>query len=135
MGRVLVVVEAIGREPNGSLDQVEQTLALAAKERDRLGFRRFHLETSHYAASSAGTARAGEVVGPGSRPLRGQPSKEFGMADQESEQKTDKEYKPIPIMQRILDDPFLLLTFGLVVPTVFYILWGVMEVVTIPLAK
>ncbi len=54
-----------------------------------------------------------------------------------SEQKTDKdkEYKPIPIMQRILDDPFLLLLLGLVVPTVFYILWGVMEVVTIPLAK
>jgi hypothetical protein len=57
------------------------------------------------------------------------------MAEQESEKKTDKEYKPIPIMQRILDDPFLLLTLGLVVPTVFYILWGVMEVVTIPLAK
>jgi len=57
------------------------------------------------------------------------------MAEQESEQKTDKEYKPIPIMQRILDDPFLLLMLGLVVPTVFYILWGVMEVVTIPLAK
>ncbi len=53
----------------------------------------------------------------------------------ESEQKPDKEYKPIPIMQRILDDPFLLLALGLVVPTVFFILWGVMEVVTIPLAK
>jgi hypothetical protein len=54
------------------------------------------------------------------------------MTDQQEEK---KEYKPIPIMQRILDDPFLLLTFGLVVPTVFYVLWGVMEVVTIPLAK
>jgi hypothetical protein len=55
------------------------------------------------------------------------------MAEQEPESKD--EYKPIPIMQRILDDPFLLLVFGLVVPTVFYILWGVMEVVTIPLGK
>jgi len=55
------------------------------------------------------------------------------MAEQET--KSKDEYKPIPIMQRILDDPFLLLVFGLVVPTVFYILWGVMEVVTIPLAK
>jgi len=53
----------------------------------------------------------------------------------ESEQKTDKEYKPIPIMQRILDDPFLLLALAVVVPAVFYVLWGVMEIVTIPLAK
>jgi len=53
----------------------------------------------------------------------------------EQEPKPKEKYEPIPIMQRILDDPFLLLVFGLVVPTVFYILWGVMEVVTIPLGK
>ena len=41
---------------------------------------------------------------------------------------------PIPVMQRILDDQFFLVMLGLVVPTVFYTLWGVMEVVTIPLA-
>ncbi len=41
----------------------------------------------------------------------------------------------IPAMQRILDNPFLLLFLGVVIPTVFYILWGIMEVVTIPLAK
>ncbi|HYA37920.1 MAG TPA: hypothetical protein VEI74_06590 [Candidatus Methylomirabilis sp.] len=41
----------------------------------------------------------------------------------------------VPAMQRVLDNPFLLLFLGVVVPTVFYILWGVMEVVTIPLAK
>ncbi len=41
----------------------------------------------------------------------------------------------IPAMQRVLDNPFLLLFIGVVVPTVFYILWGIMEVVTIPLAK
>ena len=41
----------------------------------------------------------------------------------------------MPTMQRILDNPFLLLFIGVVVPTVFYILWGIMEVVTIPLAK
>lgn len=41
----------------------------------------------------------------------------------------------IPAMQRVLDNPFLLLFLGVVIPTVFYILWGVMEVVTIPLAK
>jgi hypothetical protein len=62
--------------------------------------------------------------------FRGQPAREFAM----SEDQVKKENEPIPIMQRILDDPFLLLAFGIVVPTVFYILWGVMEVVTIPLA-
>jgi len=41
----------------------------------------------------------------------------------------------IPVMQRILDNPFLLLFLGVVIPTVFYILWGIMEIVTIPIAK
>lgn len=41
----------------------------------------------------------------------------------------------IPVMQRVLDNPFLLLFLGVVFPTVFYILWGIMEVVSIPLAK
>lgn len=38
----------------------------------------------------------------------------------------------IPVMQKVLDNPFLLLFLGVVMPTVFYILWGVMEIVTIP---
>ena len=37
-----------------------------------------------------------------------------------------------PIMQRVVDNPFLLLFLGVVMPTVFYILWGVMEIVTLP---
>jgi hypothetical protein len=41
----------------------------------------------------------------------------------------------IPVMQRILDNPFLLLFIGVVVPTVFYIVWGIMELVTIPVAR
>jgi len=41
----------------------------------------------------------------------------------------------IPVMQRILDNPFLLLFLGVVIPTVFYILWGVMEIVSIPISK
>ncbi len=41
----------------------------------------------------------------------------------------------IPAMQKLLDNPFLLLFLGVMVPTVFYIVWGVMEIVTIPLAK
>ena len=41
----------------------------------------------------------------------------------------------VPVMQKILDNPFLLLFLGVVFPTVFYIVWGIMELVTIPLAK
>lgn len=40
----------------------------------------------------------------------------------------------VPVMQQVLDNPFLLLFLGITVPTVFYIIWGVMEIVTIPLA-
>ena len=41
----------------------------------------------------------------------------------------------IPVMQQILDNPFLLLFLGVTIPTVFYIIWGIMEIVTIPIAK
>ncbi len=40
----------------------------------------------------------------------------------------------IPFFQRVLDNPFLLLFLGIVMPTVFYILWGIMEIATIPVA-
>ena len=47
---------------------------------------------------------------------------------------TEQDTVRVPVMQRILDNPFLLLFIGVVVPTVFYIVWGVMELVTIPVA-
>jgi hypothetical protein len=43
--------------------------------------------------------------------------------------------EPIPFMQRVLDNPFLLLFLGVVIPSVLYVLWGVMEVASIPIAK
>ena len=43
--------------------------------------------------------------------------------------------EPIPFMQRVLDNPFLLLFLGVTVPTVLYLIWGVMEVAQIPIAK
>ena len=42
--------------------------------------------------------------------------------------------EPIPFMQRVLDNPFLLLFLGVVVPAVFYVIWGIMEVTSIPIA-
>ncbi len=52
------------------------------------------------------------------------------MSDENREENED-----IPVMQRILDNPFLLLFLGVVVPTVFYIIWGIMEIIHIPIAK
>ena len=40
----------------------------------------------------------------------------------------------IPFMQRVLDNPFLLLFLGVAVPAVLYLMWGLMEVAQIPLA-
>ncbi len=41
----------------------------------------------------------------------------------------------IPIMQRIIDNPFILLFIGVAVPTVFYVVWGIMEIISIPTAN
>lgn len=40
----------------------------------------------------------------------------------------------IPVMQRVLDSPFLLLFIGVTIPTVLYLMWGLMEIASIPLA-
>ncbi|MCC7412294.1 MAG: hypothetical protein IT495_11795 [Gammaproteobacteria bacterium] len=47
----------------------------------------------------------------------------------------DTQAERIPAMQRILDNPFLLLFLGVTIPTVLYVIWGVMEIVQIPIAK
>jgi len=47
----------------------------------------------------------------------------------------DGEDERIPTMQQILDNPFLLLFLGVVIPTVFYLIWGIMEIISIPIAK
>lgn len=40
----------------------------------------------------------------------------------------------IPFMQRVMDNHFLLLFLGVTIPTVLYIMWGIMELVGIPVA-
>ena len=47
---------------------------------------------------------------------------------------TGGEQEQIPFMQRILDNPFILLFVGILFPAVFYIIWGIMEIVNIPIA-
>lgn len=46
-----------------------------------------------------------------------------------------KDEERVPAMQQVLENPFLLLFLGVAVPTVFYIVWGVMEIINIPIAK
>ena len=41
----------------------------------------------------------------------------------------------IPLMQKLLDNPFLLLFIGVSVPMLVYTLWGILEILTVPLAK
>ena len=38
----------------------------------------------------------------------------------------------VPMMQKLLDNPFLLLFIGVASPAVLYLGWGLMEIVTIP---
>ena len=46
----------------------------------------------------------------------------------------NEEEERIPAMQAMMDNPFLLLFIGVVMPTVFYVIWGLMEVITLPVA-
>jgi hypothetical protein len=54
------------------------------------------------------------------------------MSDHETAAQAEEE--KIPAMQHILDNPFLLLFLGVAMPTVLYIVWGVMEIVGIPIS-
>jgi hypothetical protein len=45
-----------------------------------------------------------------------------------------EDLEPIPAMQRFLDNPFILLVLGIAIPSVFYIIWGIIEITQIPIA-
>jgi hypothetical protein len=40
----------------------------------------------------------------------------------------------VPLMQQLLDNPFLLLFLGVLIPMIVYTLWGVIDILTVPLA-
>lgn len=48
---------------------------------------------------------------------------------------SDHDDGPVPFIQQLLDNPFLLLFIGVMVPMVVYVLWGVIEILMIPVAK
>ena len=43
--------------------------------------------------------------------------------------------EPIPAIQQLLDNPFALLFIGIASPMVLYVVWGVMEILSVPIAK
>ena len=43
--------------------------------------------------------------------------------------------KNIPFMQRVINNPFLLLFIGITIPTLTYIVWGIMELVSLPVSQ
>ena len=47
----------------------------------------------------------------------------------------DEDQESVPLLQRILDNPFILLLIGVASPAVLYLIWGIMEIVSIPLAN
>ena len=41
----------------------------------------------------------------------------------------------VPMMQQLIDNPFLLLFLGVLIPMIVYTLWGVIDILTVPLAR
>lgn len=56
-------------------------------------------------------------------------------AKKPSDATTPSEEARPPLMQAVFDNPFLLLVIGLTVPIVFYTIWGLLEIASIPLAR
>jgi hypothetical protein len=52
----------------------------------------------------------------------------------DSQVQTQDEEERIPAFQQILENPFLLLFIGVALPTVLYTVWGIMEIVTVPIS-
>ena len=47
----------------------------------------------------------------------------------------DDPSEAVPWMQQLLDNPFLLLFLGVMIPMLVYVVWGVVDILTIPLTK
>jgi hypothetical protein len=61
------------------------------------------------------------------------PHKERAMSPET--QHNDDATAPVPWMQQLLDNPFILLFLGVFVPMVVYTAWGVFDILTLPVGK
>jgi len=50
------------------------------------------------------------------------------------EGRSEPTHERTPFFQRLLDNHFLLLFLGVTMPTVLYLIWGIMEIIQIPIA-
>ena len=56
------------------------------------------------------------------------------MSDHDSSAQTDMSPPNVPLGQRLLDRPFVLMAFGFAVMLIFFTLWGLWEIVSLPVA-
>jgi hypothetical protein len=56
------------------------------------------------------------------------------MADKGSPQGKESQER-VPLAQAFFDNIFLILVLGIVVPVVFYTIWGLIEIASIPVAR
>ncbi len=49
-----------------------------------------------------------------------------------SEQEQDQDQKPASGLQVVMNDVMLLLFLGVTIYAIFYIIWGIMEIATVP---
>jgi len=56
------------------------------------------------------------------------------MADLPTGTTQEQDTDPVSGWQAFIDDPSMLLFLGIASPTLFYTLWGVMEVLSVPVA-
>jgi hypothetical protein len=77
--------------------------------------------------------RAGQQnsLHPQDRPEKGRTSQGTHM----SQPLKDDPNEPVPWMQQLLDNPFLLLFLGVMIPMLVYTVWGVVDILTIPISK
>ena len=52
-----------------------------------------------------------------------------------SDPRHDDANDPVPWMQQLLDNPFLLLFLGVFIPMIVYTGWGVWDILTLPVGK
>jgi hypothetical protein len=81
--------------------------------------------------NSALRARQQNSLHPQDRPEKGRTS----IGTHMSQPLKDDPNEPVPWMQQLLDNPFLLLFLGVMIPMLVYVVWGVVDILTIPLTK
>ena len=57
------------------------------------------------------------------------------MSDHQQDPSGAGDEEKVPLIQKLLDNPFLLLFLGVMIPMIVYVLWGVIDSLTIPHAK